>query len=156
MKKSANLKKIFSDGCVINTVLLVLLYLLGVSIDPDFIPTLSRVFGILIYSIVLSAANYYFFTSKAKRFTRLALHFLITAAVFCFCFVILGGYKANLGSVLVIVGFYLVLYAIIAAFIAITIILVKRIIKADENQKKEYKKVYEKKHDYNSLFGGKK
>ena len=152
MKKSANLKKIFSDGCVINTVLLVLLYLLGVSIDPDFIPTLSRVFGILIYSIVLSAANYYFFTSKAKRFTRLALHFLITAAVFCFCFVILGGYKANLGSVLVIVGFYLVLYAIIAAFIA----LIRSIIKADENQKKEYKKVYEKKHDYNSLFGGKK
>ena len=152
MKKSANLKKIFSDGCVINTVLLVLLYLLGVSIDPDFIPTLSRVFGILIYSIVLSAANYYFFTSKAKRFTRLALHFLITAAVFCFCFVILGGYKATLGSVLVIVGFYLVLYAIIAAFIA----LIRSIIKADENQKKEYKKVYEKKHDYNSLFGGKK
>jgi hypothetical protein len=152
MKKSANLKKIFSDGCVINTVLLVLLYLLGVSIDPDFIPTLSRVFGILIYSIVLSAANYYFFTSKAKRFTRLALHFLITAAVFCFCFVILGGYKANLGSVLVIVGFYLLVYAVIAAFIA----LIRSIIKADENQKKEYKKVYEKKHDYNSLFGGKK
>ena len=152
MKKSANLKKIFSDGCVINTVLLVLLYLLGVSIDPDFIPTLSRVFGILIYSIVHSAANYYFFTSKARRFTRLALHFLITATVFCFCFVILGGYKANPGSVLVIVGFYLVLYAIIAAFIA----LIRSIIKADENQKKEYKKVYEKKHDYNSLFGGKK
>ena len=152
MKNKVKISKILSEGCVINTVLLILLYLIGVSIDPDFIPTLPRVFGILIYSITLAAANYFFFNAKIKRFSRLALHFLMTAAVFCICFVFAGAYKANVGSVLIIVGLYLVIYAIVAGIVAVIL----SIINADKNEKKEYKKVYEKKHDYNSLFGGKK
>ncbi|MBE6626189.1 MAG: DUF3021 domain-containing protein [Ruminococcaceae bacterium] len=152
MKKTNKLNKIISDGCVINTVLLIVFYIIGVSLDPNFIPTLSRVFGILIYSLALSAANSFLFSSKMKLFSRLALHFIFTALVFFICFVFIGGYKANLGSVLVIVGLYLVIYAVVGGAVA----LIRSILKADENDKKEYKKVYEKKQDYNSLFGGKK
>ncbi len=152
MKFSEKFKNIISEGCIINTALLIVMYLVGVSLDEGFIPTLGRFFGILVYSLVLAFANSIFFSSKMKVFPRLLIHFFSTAAVFYIMFVVLGGYKTNAGSIIAIFGLYLVVYAVVAAIVAA----VRSILKADENEKKEYKKVYGKKNDYKSQFGGKK
>ena len=152
MKSSSKFYRIISEGCIINSALLVIMYLIGVTIDAGFIPTLGTVFGILGYSIILAFANLLFFSSKMKLFPRLLIHFFATAAVFYIMFVLLGGYKGNPGSVIVIFGLYLVIYAIVAAIVAV----IRSILKAEENEKKEYKKVYGKRNDYKSQFGGKK
>lgn len=152
MKSSVKLKHIISEGCVINTVLIVAMYALGLTVDAGLIPTFSRVIGVLGYSIVLALANSLFFASKMKVFPRLLIHFLSTAAVFYIMFVLVGGYKASAGSLVAVIASYLVVYAIVAAVVAA----VRSILAADKKEKQEYKKVYDKKNDYKSQFGGKK
>ena len=98
-----------------------------------------------------------------KTFPRLLLHFIATAAAFCICFVLVGGYKATPGSVAVIVLLYLLVYAVAAAFVA----LIRYIVKADDNTKKDgkksdgrktdgKKKTESKSDEYTSIFNGKK
>lgn len=152
VKSRFNIKNIISSGCVINSVLILLVYVIGVTIDSGFIPTLQIVIGVLCYSLALAFANYLFFSSAMKTFPKLVLHFLSTAAVFYLMFVILGGYRANGGSVAVVLAMYLALYVIVALFTA----LVRYIINADKKAEQEYKKVFENKHSHSSRLGGKK
>lgn len=151
MKFLDNVKKTLTGACVINTVLLITVYALGMMINENFIPTLDRVIGILLFSIALSCANRFLFSGVLNFPIRFLLHFLFTAASFYVMFILWGNYNQNGGAVLVILVLFTLVYGIVAGIVAA----VRAVFREKANSKKEYKKVIKKDDDYKSVFSGK-
>ncbi|MBE6616608.1 MAG: DUF3021 domain-containing protein [Ruminococcaceae bacterium] len=151
MKTLSVIKKIISSGCVINTLLLILTYGLGLLINENFIPTFDRVLGILLFSLALAGANLFLFSKALTLPLRLLIHFLFTTLMFYIMFVLWGSYNQNSGSAFVIVVLFTVAY-----WTAVGIVSLIRLTNREKtNSKKEYKKVLKKEDDYKSVFGGK-
>lgn len=146
------IKKIITHGCVLNTVLLIVMYSAGMLINENFIPTIDRVFSLLFFSLALAGANIFLFSRKLNFPLRLLVHYLFTAAIFYVAFILWGGYNGKASGVLIILVLFTLLYGICVGITAA----IRSIFKVSGNTKKEYKKVYDKKEDdYKPLFGGK-
>lgn len=152
MKALSVIKKIISRGCIINTVLVILLYSLGLLANGNFIPTIDRIFGILLFSLALAGANIFVFSKVLTFPLRLLIHYLFTAFMFYVLFILWGNYSLNGGAAIVIFVMFTLIYGAVAGIVAI----VRSIFKEKNNSKKEYKKVIKKDDDYKSVFGGNK
>lgn len=152
MKQLMWLKKNVSNACIFYTFLITSVYLLGVYVNSDWVPTLHIVFSLLIFSFILSVANSFLFSNKLVFSLRLLLHYLITTFVFYIVFVLWGGFQSNGGSVLTAVLVYSFAYIICALFV-----FMYRYITAETRvAKKEYDNVFESKDTYTAQFGKKK
>ncbi len=152
MKKLQWLKKMVCHACVFYTFFITALYLLGVYVDSNWVPTLHMVFALLLFSFVLAAANSFMFSDKLIFALRLLIHYILTTIVFYIIFILWGGFQANGGSVLTALLVYSFAYLICAL-----IIFMYRYITAEirtSNQK--YKNAFEEKNEYKSQFSTKK
>ncbi|MGN1345623.1 MAG: hypothetical protein ACI4V1_02460, partial [Eubacteriales bacterium] len=100
MKQWIWLKKTAGQACVFYTFFVTALYLLGVYVDSNWVPTLHMIFSLLLFSFVLAAANFFLFSDRLVFALRLLLHYVITSVIFYIVFVLWGGFQANGGSVL--------------------------------------------------------
>ena len=126
-------------------------YSLGLLINENFIPTIDRVFGILLFSVALAAANIFLFSKALTLPLRLLIHYLFTTAMFYIMFILWGSYNEKSSSAFVIVILFTVAYWIVVGVVS----LIRLAGKEKDNSKKEYKKVINKEDDYKSVFGGK-
>lgn len=152
MKPLSRLNKVFTQACVFYTFLITAVYLLGVSIDSHWLPTTSMVLALLVFSVVLAAANSFLFSEKLPFPLRIVLHYAIITLVFYIVFVLWGGYKANGGSVITVLAVYTFAYILCAAIVAIYRWLTAEV----SSSKMEYKTVFSEKEHYENQFGEKK
>ena len=152
MKTLLWLKKVLTHACVFYTVLVTSVYLLGMTMDSRFIPTPAMIAGLLVFSAVLAAANTYLFSDFLNLPLRLAVHFVLTLAAFYISFAVLGGYKENGGSVLVVLLIYIFAYALCAVIVGLYRWLTAEL----RTSRSDYQTVYPQKDSYDAQFGGKK
>lgn len=144
------LKKVLTQACVFYTFLITAVYLLGVSIDSHWIPTINMVLALLVFSAVLAAANSFLFSDRLVFPLRLILHYAVTTLIFYIVFVVWGGYKANGGSVLTVLAVYTFAYILCA----VIVVLYRWLTAESRAAKSEYKEVFSDKDTYTSQFGG--
>ena len=146
MKSLKLLKTAFTEGCIFYTLAITSVYLLGYSVNSLWVPTISMVLGLLLFSFLLGLADRFLFSDLLVFPLRLILHYVGTAIGFWLLFGIMGGYE---GSGLTVWLIYTFAYALI-----MTIVMVYRWLTADlRNQKQDYSKKFEN-DDYKSNFGG--
>ncbi|MBE6540834.1 MAG: DUF3021 domain-containing protein [Ruminococcaceae bacterium] len=149
MKNYIFIKKILTSACVIYTFLITAVFLLGVFVNSAWVPTLNMVLALLVFSLVLSAANQFLFSEKLVFSLRLLIHFIVTTLCFYIVFVLWGGYKNNGGNVLMVLLIYTFAYVIFTAIVGCY-----RYLTADlRAAEKKYETQFQKKDDYNSQFG---
>lgn len=152
MKQLMWLKKTVGNACIFYTFLITSVYLLGVYVNSDWVPTLHIVFSLLLFSFILSAANSFLFSNKLVFSTRLLVHYLITTFVFYIVFVLWGGFQSSGGSVLTAVLVYSFAYIICAVFV----FMYRYITAETRSAKEDYNKIFESKDTYTPQFGKKK
>ncbi len=152
MKRSLWLKKTVTGACVFFTFFVTALYLLGVYVDSNWVPTLNMIFSLLLFSFLLSAANSFLFSDKLVFSLRMLIHYVITTVVFYIIFVLWGGFQSNGGSVLTAILVYSFAYLICAIFV-----FMYRYVTADLRRSNEgYSNVFEEKNSYTPQFDKKK
>ncbi len=119
MKITAIIKKIISSACVIFTLLFSLTYTLGVTVNADWIPTLSMMYSLLAFAFVLSCMNVYLFSNRLVLGLRLLIHYAVCAVSFYVLFIVASGFAKNGGSALPIMIAFSVIYALFAAIVAV-------------------------------------
>ena len=142
MKITALLKKIINSACVIFTLLFAFIYTLGVTVNPDWIPTIGMMYSLLAFAFVLSAMNLYLFSKNLVLGLRLLIHYVVTALSFYVLFVVASGFMRNGGSALTIMVSFSVTYALFAAVVAIF----------NGAKGSDKKKKTQKKTEYKSMF----
>lgn len=152
LKNLLFIKKLLTSGCVIYTFLITAVYLLGVFVDSSWVPTLTMVISLLVFSLVLSIANSFLFSDRLVFALRLLVHYVTTAVCFYVIFVLWGGYAENGGSVLTVFLVYTFAYVIFSVIVGCWRYLTADLRAAEER----YVNQFEKKDDYTSVFGGKK
>lgn len=140
------LRRAFNEGCIFYTIAITAVYLLGYSVNPLWVPTISMVLGLLCFSFLLGLADRFLFSDLLVFPLRLILHYVGTAVGFWLLFGVMGGFE---GSGLTVWLIYTFAYALI-----MTIVMTARWLTADlGNRKQEYTKKFEN-DDYNPKFGG--
>lgn len=146
------LRKTIGNACVFYTFFITALYLLGVYVDSNWVPTLHMVFSLLLFSFVLAAANSFLFSDKFVFSLRLLIHYVTTTFVFYIIFVLWGGFQANGGSVLTA----LLVYSFAYLICALLVFMYRYVTAETRTADKEYKSVFEGQDIYKSQFDKKK
>lgn len=111
---SAKIKKVITDTCVVNTVIMTLLYILGYLTNKDggtaWIPKFNIMWMVLGVSFVLALAER-ILDMKGSLGARIACHFGMCVVGFLLIFIIGGGYSSSAGAV--VVGTFLFILAYI-------------------------------------------
>ena len=147
MNKLEKIKKVLVQTCVIYAVILTSVYTLGAFVNSSWVPTIKMVYSCLGFSFVLSLLNLFLFSDKLVFALRLVIHFGISAVMFYLMFAVLGGYKANGGSVITALLVYIFAYALCGAIVGVYRYLTAEI----KTSKKEYKTQFD--DEYKSQFG---
>lgn len=136
----ASLKKILVRGCVINTVLMTLFYLLAAFLEGfDWIPSLGTMFMLLALSFIVSAAEQILLGSASVS-VRILLNYALCLGGFLALFLISNKNRDSAAQVLIAAVFFTFLYIVvnIARFIVMAL-------KARrENEKEEYTPAFKK------------
>ncbi len=148
MKQWLWFKKTVTGACVFYTFFITALYLLGVYVDSHWIPTLHIVFSLLLFSLVLSAANSFLFTDRLVFSLRLLIHFMVTTFVFYIIFVVWGGFQANGGSVLTA----LLVYAFVYLICALIVFMYRYLTAEMRTSAKSYENAFDGKETYQAQF----
>lgn len=119
MKKLSLIRRIISDGCIFFTIIFLLIYSVGVSVDSARIPTISMTFSLLIFSIILSSMNRFLFSNVLVFALRFLIHYTVVTLSFYTVFVKIGGFAASGGSVITILAVYTIVYLMIAAAVCL-------------------------------------
>lgn len=152
MKTLSKIKNIVTRACVIYTVLITSVYLLGVSVSSDWIPTLNMVLALLVFSFCLSGLHGFLFSSLLVFPLRLVIHYVISTIVFYIVFVCWGGYRANGGSVLSV----LLVWTFAYILCAVCVFLYRYITSETKSSESKYDKKFDGRDgDYKSQFSGK-
>ncbi len=109
--------RIISQGCLFYTVITLLLYTGGMivsSIEREWIPTISMMYMVLVFSLFLAAANVLVLGAKIPAVLKLILHYAAATVVFYVIFILWGGFQRSGSSVLVILLVYTFIYCICA------------------------------------------
>lgn len=152
MKQSLWLKKTSTGACVFFTFFVTALYLLGVYVDSNWVPTLNMIFSLLLFSFVLSASNSFLFSDKLVFSLRMLIHYVITTVVFYIIFVLWGGFQSNGGSVLTAILVYSFAYLICAIFVFMYRYVTAGLRRSNEG----YSSIFEEKNSYTPQFDKKK
>ena len=107
------LKTVLTRACVIYTVLITGVYLIGAYVNSAWLPSPSAVAALLVLSLWIGASLSFLFSDALVPALRIVLHFLATGAVFWLTFGVWSGYLRRGGSGVLILVLYTVLYALI-------------------------------------------
>lgn len=118
MKSLHLLKRILSQGCVYFTFSFIGLYLLGLTVDEGWIPTIRMTLCLLLFCLILAAANRFLFSTLFVFPLRLLIHFVTTALLFTVVFVFWGSAGGSGGMALTMMLLYTFSYIIVAALTA--------------------------------------
>lgn len=139
----SKIKKIIADACVINTVVMTLLYVLGYVTNTDggtaWIPKFNVMWMVLGVSFVISLAERVL-EMRGNFAVRLVCHFLLCVSSFLLIFIIGGGYGSDPSSV--VVGVFLFVVAYVLVNCVRFVLIHKR--ETAENDKEEYSDIYKK------------
>ncbi len=147
MKQLMWFKKTLGNACVFYTFFITALYLLGVYVDSHWVPTLHMVLSLLVFSVVLAAANSFLFSNKFVFALRLLIHYIVTTAVFYIAFILWGGFQANGGSVLTA----LLVYSFAYVICSIIVFMYRYITAGNRVKETEYRSMFDDRQN-----GGKK
>ncbi len=114
---SSIFRKIVSQGCLLYTVLTLVLYTVGMvvsDIDRAWIPTIGMIYMVFFFSLLLSAANVLVLNTGLPGIVKLILHYAATTLVFYVIFILWSGFSKRGSSVLTILLLYTFLYGICA------------------------------------------
>ena len=142
MKIFSKIKAILSSACVIFTLIFTAVYTLGMAVNIEWIPTLSVLYSILAFSVILSFANAFLSSNLLVLGVRLIIHYAISAVSFYVLFIVASGYFLAGGNVLTIMIAFTVIYAIFAAVWAIVKSTKPRAKKEKKQTEQEYKKMF--------------
>ena len=138
-----NVKKTLTMTCVINTVIITLLYVLGYITNTGggtaWIPRFNIMWMVLGISFVLSAAEL-ILQSKGNFFVKMLWHFVLCLAGFLVLFIIGGGYADRPSAI--VIGTFLFIIAYLA--INITRFAVTGKFKRMKEEAEEYDEVFKK------------
>jgi len=152
LKQLMWLKKTLGSACVFYTFFITALYLLGVYVAPNWVPTLHMVFSLLLFSFVLAAANSFLFSDRLVFSLRLLIHYVTTTVVFYIVFVLWGGFQANGGSVLAA----LLVYSFVYLICALLLFMYRYVTAESRTAKQEYKQAFDGQESYRPQFDNKK
>lgn len=137
-KKSTLLINILKNTCVAFTIAVLALYSAGMAFstgDQKWIPTFTMVWMVLLFSLLVNLAGLLLKIEKLNHAVRVILHYITTAAVFYFVFLLWGGF-GNKGNLIIgVMLIFTVIYAVTAAII----IAVKKPWRKKEQKATEYK-----------------
>ena len=151
MKTLETAKRIHTRGCVVYTVLITAVYLLGASVDRSWLPTPGTVASLLLFSLYLAASAEFLFSDLLVGPLRVLIHFAVTLFVFWLTFCRMGGYLKNGGSFGTAFLVYLFAYILCAAVVLLSLWLTADLRKRE----KPYDSIFrEKERPYTSQFGG--
>lgn len=152
LKQLLWLKKTVGNACVFYTFFITSLYLLGVYVASNWVPTLHMVISLLFFSFVLAAANSFLYSDKLVFSLRLLIHYVATTVVYYIIFVLWGGFQANGGSVLTALLVYSFAY-----LVCTLIAFMYRYITADNRTKEAaYKSMFAEQNPGKTSFERKK
>lgn len=138
-----NVKKVLTMTCVINTVIMTLLYVLGYITNTDggtaWIPRFGIMWIVLGISFVLSAAEL-ILHGKGNFFVKMLWHFLSCLAGFLLLFIVGGGYAENPSAI--VIGTFLFIIAYLA--VSLTRFAVTGKLKRTREEEEEYDEVFKK------------
>ena len=136
-------------ACVIYTVLITGVYMIGAFVNSAWLPSPATVAALLVLSLWLGASLSFLFSDLLVPSLRVILHFIATGLVFWLTFGVWGGYLKNGGSTAVLFVLYAVLYALAGGVTGLV-----RILTADrKNREKPYGSMMkEKDGGYTSQF----
>lgn len=122
MKTSKTLAYVFKNGCVIFTVITMIIYGIGTILsdaDKSFIPTFQWIILFFVFSQLLSGANQILRMDRFSLPLRIFLHFFATAILYIVAVVLCGGlYKSGtmlLLSILLLIVGYIIFAALYSA-----------------------------------------
>lgn len=144
MKKIVQgIKNILTGACVINTVIITVLYTVGqLFMNADggkaWIPHFGMMWMVLGISVAFSVAER-FFALGGNIYIRLIGHFLISLVGFILIFIVGGGYTGRSSHVFIAICLFLVIYT---AVIGIRLGL-KGFFKRKKNDSEEYSSVFD-------------
>ena len=143
------IKTVLVRACVVYTVLITGVYLIGAFVNAAWLPSPATVGALLALSIWIGASLSFLFSDLLVPALRVILHFLATGIVFWLTFGILGGYLRSGGSAVVLFVLYAVLYALAGGVTGLF-----RILTAESDRKnKPYEGVLKKeREEYKSQF----
>ncbi len=137
MKVLHTFGKILTGACIIFTVLIFILYTAGMVISDNahsWIPTLSSMYMLFLFSLVLSMANRLVLHTKLHAAFKLIIHYFISIIIFYILFFTWGHYEGSISTVFVILLLFTILYAIAAIIYAVIASLTSSV----KNKKSEY------------------
>lgn len=139
-------KEIIYRACLYFTVITLVFYSVGmlVSDSASFkIPTLTMLFGILLFCVVLSVVRLIFDAKKVPGAVRYLLHFAATGAAFAGVFIFMSGVYRNGTSIIIGLSAFILLYALIMGGTALARAAYARIL----NSRTEYKSQFDNSKD---------
>lgn len=137
-KKSTLLINILKNTCVAFTITVLVLYSAGIAFstgEQKWIPTFSMVWMVLVFSLMVNLAGLFLRIERLNLAVRVILHYITTAVVFYFVFLLWGGF-GNAGNLIIgVMLIFTVIYAVTAAII----IAIKKPWRKKEQKATEYK-----------------
>ena len=136
-------KRIFTHGCVLFTVLSVSVYAISAAFSgklTGWIPKLDTIFMLLIMSFAVCAANLLLSNEKIAPALRVPIHFAVLGVAYYLLFVVWNG-LASSGSMTFIA---LLVYAVIYAFAIGIYFIIKSAKKKKASDKTEYTSMFGK------------
>ena len=142
-------KTVFVRACVVYTVLITGVYLIGAFVNAAWLPSPATVGALLLLSLWIGGSLSFLFSDFLVPALRVILHFIATGVVFYLTFGVMGGYLRNGGSAVVLFILYAVLYALAGGVTGLI-----RILTAESDRKKKpYDGVLKKeREEYQSQF----
>lgn len=136
MKTMDFIKKIAARGCVIFTIVTLIVYSIGSIVsdsERSFIPSIKFIWLFFAFSVLLAAANEILSVKKISLGVRMLIHFAVCAALYFVCVVLCGGFISSGAQTLIAMTMFVIVYLICGIFIAI--VLSRREKKSADNEK---------------------
>lgn len=141
MKPGQTISHIFKNGCVIFTIITLIVYGTGAALsnaDKAFIPTFQWIVLFFVFSLLLSSANQILRTKHLPFPVRVLLHFLAVAALYIVAVILCGGLYKNGTMLLMSLAVFIAGYILFAILFSVRVRRRRRL----KSEKDTYKPVF--------------
>ena len=141
MKPGQTIFRILKNGCVIFTMITLIVYGIGAmlsSADKTFIPTFQWIVLFFVFSLLLSSANQILRTEHLSVFLRVLFHFLAAATLYIVAVVLCGGLYKNGTMLLLSLAVFIAGYILFAILVSVRM----RRCRRSDSKKEPYKPVF--------------
>lgn len=141
MKSGTSTTHIFKNGCVIFTIITLVIYGIGAVLsdkDKAFIPTFQWILLFFLFSQLLSAVQQILRWDKISLFLRIFLHFSAAALLYVVAVILCGGLYKNGVTLLLSIILFIVGYVVFAVVYTARMRRRKNIIKGKEPYKAKF------------------